>query len=90
MTRTATIHAAARTHITVAAAIEEWMIEASEQADAALTAHALLNAATEAIADLQASLQEYADGVEMPMLKELQAMHSAMRNVCRWAAATAA
>jgi|APGre2960657404_1045060.scaffolds.fasta_scaffold70995_1 hypothetical protein len=90
MTRTAIIHNAALSHITVAASIEEWMIEAIEQTDAALTAHAILNAAIEAIADITASLDAYADGIEMPMLAELRAMHSALRNVIAWATQAAA
>ena len=89
MTHANRIVAAAAEAIEIASNIEDWMIEAFNAEDAALTAHAIRGAAIEAIEDLKASLSAYADGYNVPG-PELYSMLSAMRSVLQWADATAA
>lgn len=89
MTHTNRITAAASEAIEIASNIEDWMIEAFNAEDAALTAHAIRGAAIEVIEDLKVSLSAYADGYNVPG-PELYSMLSAMRSVLQWADATAA
>ena len=89
MTHANRIAAAAAEAIEIASNIEDWMIEAFNAEDAALTAHAIRGAAIEAIEDLKVSLSAYADGYNVPG-PELYSMLSAMRSVLQWADATAA
>jgi hypothetical protein len=78
-----TVTAAASEFATVALSIEDWMLEASEQADVALTAQAIANATTEALVDAQAVLAMYANGYDVNM-REFNACYSALKNVLAW------
>jgi len=67
--------------------IENWMITADTQEDRARTAHAIRNAATEALEELSAVQKRYPAWDLLP-LSEIRAMHSAMKNVLKWCATT--
>ena len=84
-----TVNAAASEFTTLALSIEDWMLEASEQADVALTAHAIANAATDALVDAQAVLAMYANGYDVNV-RQFTACCSALKNVLAWTRTVAA
>jgi ApbE superfamily uncharacterized protein (UPF0280 family) len=84
-----TVNASASEFTTFALSIEDWMLEASEQADVALTAHAIANAATDALVDAQAVLAMYANGFDINV-REFNACCSALKNVLAWTRTVAA
>jgi len=84
-----TVNAAAAEFVTVALSIEDWMLEASEQADVAVTAQAIANAANEALVDGYAVIDMYANGYEVNV-REVNAYCSAMKHVLAWTRSVAA
>jgi hypothetical protein len=83
------VNTAAASFVSITASLEDWAMEAAEMADITDTAHAIANAAREALVDGAALWTAYADGYTVDT-NTLRIQINTLRAMVEWAAGLAA